>query len=256
MEINRKADVYFSEETMLDLLNILIPVYNEAENIGKLFFEINQKVSTPHKIIIIYDFDEDNTLLLVRNIMREQNNIKLIKNKYGKGVLNAIKTGFEIINEGVILVVMADLSDDLSKIDSMFKKINEGYDIVCGSRYMKGGKQIGGPRIKKFLSKLAGISLHYLSGIPTHDVTNSFKMYSKEVLKDIKIESKGGFELGMEIVVKAFLKGYKITEVPSIWRDREEGKSKFRLWRWLPNYIYWYLFVLINIKKKSKNLLG
>ncbi len=256
MENNRKADIYFSEETMFDLLNILIPVYNEAENVEKLFFEINRKVSTPHKIIIIYDFDEDNTLPVVRNIMREQNNIRLIKNKYERGVLNAIKTGFDTINNGVVLVVMADLSDNLDKVDEMFKKINEGYDIVCGSRYMRGGQQIGGPRIKKFLSKLAGISLHYLSGIPTHDVTNSFKMYSKEVLKDIKIESKGGFELGMEIVVKAFLKGYKITEVPSIWRDREEGKSKFRLWRWLPNYIYWYLFALINIKKKSKNLLG
>lgn len=249
MEINRKADVYFSEETMFDLLNILIPVYNEAENVEKLFFEINRKVSTPHKIVIIYDSNEDNTLPVVRNIMREQNNIKLIKNKYGRGVLNAIKTGFETINNGVVLVVMADLSDDLNKIDSMFRKINEGYDIVCGSRYMKGGKQIGGPRIKKFLSKLAGISLHYLSGIPTHDVTNSFKMYSKEVLKDIKIESKGGFELGMEIVVKAFLKGYRITEVPTIWRDREGGESKFKLWKWLPKYIYWYLFAIINVIK-------
>ncbi|MBA7629405.1 Polyprenol monophosphomannose synthase [subsurface metagenome] len=256
MEINRKADVYFSEETMFDLLNILIPVYNEAENIEKLFFEINRKVSTPHKIVIIYDSNKDNSLPVVRNIMREQNNIKLIKNKYGRGVLNAIKTGFEIINEGVILVVMADLSDDLSKIDSMFKKINEGYDIVCGSRYMRGGEQVGGPRIKKFLSRFAGISLHLLTGIPTHDVTNSFKMYKKSVLDNIEIESNGGFELGMEIVVKAFLKGYRITEVPSVWRDREKGKSRFRLWKWLPKYIYWYLVALINFKKKSKNLLG
>jgi len=231
---------------MFDLLNILIPVYNEAENIKKLFFEINRKVSTPYKIVIIYDSNEDNTLPVVRNIMREQNNIKLIKNKYGRGVLNAIKTGFETISNGVVLVVMADLSDNLNEIDSMFRKINEGYDIICGSRYMKGGEQIGGPRIKKFLSRLAGVSLYFLTGIPTHDVTNSFKMYKKSVLDEIEIKSNGGFELGMEIVIKAFLKGYRITEIPSIWRDREKGKSKFKLWKWLPKYIYWYLFAIKN----------
>ena len=229
---------------MFNLLNIVIPVYNEAENIKNTISEINQRVSTPHKIFIIYDFDEDNTLPVARNLMKKQNNIELVKNKYGKGVLNAIKTGFENIKEGVILVVMADLSDDLSKVDEMFEKISEGYDIVCGSRYMKGGKQIGGPRFKKLLSRLAGVSLHYLTGIPTHDITNSFKMYTKKVLDDIKIESNGGFELGMEIVIKAFFKGYKITEVPCVWGDRSAGKSRFKLWEWLPKYIYWYLFAI------------
>ena len=229
---------------MFNLLNIVIPVYNEAENIKNTISEINQRVSTPHKIFIIYDFDEDNTLPVARNLMKKQNNIELVKNKYGKGVLNAIKTGFENIKEGVILVVMADLSDDLSKVDEMFEKISEGYDIVCGSRYMKGGRQIGGPRFKKLLSRLAGVSLHYLTGIPTHDITNSFKMYTKKVLDDIKIESNGGFELGMEIVIKAFFKGYKITEVPCVWRDRSAGKSRFKLWEWLPKYIYWYLFAI------------
>jgi len=241
---------------MYKLINIIIPVYNERENIKNTLLEIKTKIKTPHNIFIVYDFDEDNSIPVVKNLMQNNRNIYLIKNKYSSGVLNAIKTGFDTINNGVVLVVMADLSDDLDKVDEMFKKINEGYDIVCGSRYMKGGKQIGGPRIKKFLSKLAGISLHYLSGIPTHDVTNSFKMYKKSVLDNIEIESNGGFELGMEIVVKAFLKGYKITEVPSIWRDREKGKSKFKLWKWLPKYIYWYLLTMINFKKKPKNLLG
>ena len=109
---------------------------------------------------------------------------------------------------------------------------------------MKGGKQIGGAWFKKLLSKIAGVSLHYITGIPTHDVTNSFKMYTKKILDDIKIKSNGGFELGMEIVIKAFLKGYKITEVPSIWRDRGKGESRFRLWKWLPKYMYWYFFAV------------
>jgi len=225
---------------MYNSINIVIPVYDEGENIRDTLSELENKIKTPHHVCIIYDFDEDNTLPVVKNLMQTQKNISLLKNTFESGVLNAIKTGFESIDDGVILVIMADLSDDLGKADEMFMKINEGYDIVCGSRYMKEGKQIGGPCVKKLLSRMAGVSLHYLTGIPTYDVTNSFKMYTKKVLNDINIESDGGFELGMEIAIKAFLKGYKITEVPSVWRDRSAGESRFRLWKWLPKYMYWY----------------
>jgi glycosyltransferase involved in cell wall biosynthesis len=225
-------------------INIVIPVHNEGENIERTLSEIEANVKTPHRIFIIYDFDEDNTLPLIKERAGKNQGIVLLKNKYGRGVLNAIKTGFEVAEEGVILVTMADLSDDLSKVDEMFEKINKGFDIVCGSRYMKGGEQRGGPWLKKFLSRIAGVSLYFLTGLPTHDVTNSFKMYTKRVLNDIKIESSGGFEIGMEIVIKAFQKGYKITEIPSIWRDRENGETKFRLWGWLPKYLRWYVLAI------------
>ena len=227
-------------------LNIIIPVYNEAENIKATLDEIESKIAIPRQIFVIYDFEGDTTLPVVRELMQEKDNIVLVKNKFGRGVLNAIKTGFETVDDGVVLVVMADLSDELSRASLMFDKINEGYDIVCGSRYMKGGRQIGGPKLKGLISRLAGVSLHYITGIPTFDITNSFKMYTKKVLDDVEIESNGGFELGMEIVVKAFFKGYKIAEVPSIWREREKGKSRFKLFKWLPKYIHWYLFALRN----------
>jgi glycosyltransferase involved in cell wall biosynthesis len=231
---------------MYNLINIIIPVYNEGQGICAILQEIEDKVHTPHRIYIIYDTEEDNTLPVVKNFMKKIENLHLVKNKYGKGALSAIKTGFNVADGEIMVVVMADLSDDISKIDAMFKKIQEGADIVCGSRYMKGGRQIGGPKFKKLLSKIAGISLHYLVRMPTHDITNSFKMYTKKVLNTITIESNGGFELGMEIVIKAFLKGYTITEVPSAWCDRNTGKSRFKLWKWLPKYIYWYCFVIKN----------
>lgn len=229
-----------------DSLQIAIPVYNEAGNIAHTLEQLEAMVTVPHRIFIIYDFDEDDTLPVVKEFISEQkaDNIFLVKNKYGRGVLNAIRTGFDSIKDGAILVVMADSSDDMSIVDPMFEKINQGYDIVCGSRYMKGGSQIGGPRFKKFLSKTADISLHLITGIPTHDATNSFKMYRKSLLDTIEIESRGGFEIGMEITIKAFLKGYKIAEVPSIWRDRATGKSRFRFRKWLPKYIRWYLYAI------------
>lgn len=244
MEIIGETSLCPSSKAMNNFLNIVIPVYNEGDNILKTLSEIEENVKTSHQIFIVYDFEADDTLPVLRK--QSLRNLHLIKNKYGKGVLNAIKTGFESIQEGAVLVVMADLSDDLSKVDEMFSKIQEGYDIVCGSRYMKGGKQIGGPRFKKLLSRFAGISLHRLAGIPTHDVTNSFKMYSFLLLQEIPIESTGGFELGMELVIKAHGKGYKIAEVPSTWRDRSAGESKFKLFRWLPKYLRWYWMALIK----------
>lgn len=236
-------------------LHIIIPVYNEGENIAKTVAAIDHKIKTPSDITIVYDFDEDNTLGPARELIKTHPDLRLLKNKYKRGVLNAIKTGFEHVREGVVLVVMADLSDDLVVVDSMFKKMNEGCDIVCGSRYMRGGRQIGGPWFKKLLSRTAGVSLHYLVNIPTHDVTNSFKMYSKKVLSDITIESNGGFELGMEIVIKAFLKGYRIGEVPSIWTDRTAGESRFMLKKWLPKYIHWYMYAVRNsaFRRLGKN---
>ncbi len=238
---------------MYRTINVVIPVYNEGESIISTLSEMKQKVKVPYEIYIVYDFDEDNTLPVVKDYMQKAPNIRLVKNSFGKGAANAIKTGFGAVEDGVILVVMADLSDDLGKVDEMLKKINEGYDVVCGSRYMKGGKQIGGPWFKKLLSRIAGVSLYYLIGVPTHDITNSFKMYTKGIVNDITIESNGGFELGMEIVLKAFIKGYKITEVSSVWRERTAGRSRFRLWKWLPKYLKWYWF---GIKGRTRRALA
>lgn len=167
-----------------------------------------------------------------------------MKNKYGRGVLNAIKTGLEDTKEDAVLVTMADGSDEYDRVDEMAELINKGYGIVVGSRYMKGGRQLGGPFLKKLMSRIAGVSLHYLSGIPTHDISNSFRMYSRKVLDKIKIESTGGFELGMEITVKAYVLGFKIMEIPTTWRDRAAGKSNFKLWQWLPKYLHWYFYLL------------
>jgi dolichol-phosphate mannosyltransferase len=235
-------------------LQISIPVYNEAENIRRVLKEIEENISTPHRTNIIYDFEEDNTIPAVKAFIKEQKtpNISLVKNNYSKGVLNAIKTGFDIAQEGAVLVVMADCSDDLTIVDKMYTKINQGDDIVCGSRYIKGGRQIGGPRLKGLLSRLAGTSLHRLTGIPTHDISNSFKMYRVSTVKEIKIESSGGFEIGMEILVKTYLKGGKISELPAVWRDRTAGTSRFQLRKWLPKYIHWYWYALKGRMRKNR----
>jgi len=235
------------------MLSIVCPVYNEADNIERLLNELQNKVSIPAEVLIVYDHEEDNTIPVVSSIAdRYSFEVKLVKNKFGTGALNAIKTGFTEARHEAVLVVMADLSDDLGAVDEMYRLImDEGYDVVCGSRYMKGGRQLGGPFLKRLLSRMAGVSLHYLTGIPTHDVTNSFKMYRRSFLMNTKIESEGGFEIGMELTVKAFISGLKITELPVTWTDQVAGKSRFQMWPWIPNYLRWYFYAFKKFAKKQ-----
>ena len=229
----------------MNRLGIVIPVYNEQENIARTFASISSKIGESATMYIVYDFDGDNTLPVVRQLVEDGWNIQLIKNRAG-GVVNALKLGLKTVQEEFVLVVMADMSDDLSVVDKMIEKMEQGNDVVCGSRYMSGGKQLGGPFIKTTLSRFAGVSLKHLTGIPTHDITNSFKLYRRTVLDQFDLESSGGFEIGMEIVVKSYIRGNRITEVPSIWRDRTSGVSRFRVVKWLPNYLRWYMLAIYH----------
>lgn len=218
------------------MITIIIPVYNEGENIKKCVYEIEKEVKIPFKINLIYDSESDSTLEAGKDL-----NVNFVKNKYGKGALNAIKTGLEGLDTEFGIVTMADLSDPPSVINLMVEVAeSKGADIVCGSRYMKGGKQTGGPFLKGLMSRMAGLSLHYLTGVKTHDATNSFKLYRKSFLEKMQIESTGGFELGLELVVKAHTGGFRVEEVPTSWQDRANGKSNFKLMKWLPCYLKWY----------------
>ena len=234
-------------------LTIVIPVYNEGANIERVFQEIDAQLHFPHTKLVVYDFDEDNTVPVVRDIEERYTGVKLLRNTLGPGVVNALRAGFAAAESGAVVVVMGDLSDSIETVPAMLDKLAEGYDLVCGSRYMPGGRMIGGPRIKGLLSRLAGKSLHALTGIPTHDVTNAFKMYRTEVLRTISVESTGGFELSLEILVKSWAAGYRICEVPSTWRDRTAGATKFRLWRWLPKYLRWYFYALCHRPRKRRS---
>jgi glycosyltransferase involved in cell wall biosynthesis len=228
---------------MMNDITIIIPVYNEAENIKTVIEGIETAVDIPHAITIVYDTEEDTTVPVVRELYKSNNCIRLVKNKHGCGVLNAIKTGLEEASGTYAVVTMADLSDPPDVINDMYAIAeNDHAAIVCASRYMKGGKQVGASLIKGLMSRCAGITLYYFAGLPTHDATNSFKLYRVSFLREQIIESTGGFELGIELVTKAHVQGYRICETPTTWTDRVEGKSNFKLCAWLASYLKWYFY--------------
>lgn len=226
------------------LLHIITPVRNEAENFPVLYKAVKTHIKTPHKLVVVYDSDDDTTVPAVKAHAKKDKSLILYKNTLGAGALNALKSGFAYVRSGPVLIIMADLSDDLSMVDAMYEQYLRGASVVCGSRYMKGGKQIGGPFLKRTLSRLAGVSLYWVRRVPTHDITNNFKLYDKALLDSITIESQGGFEIAMEITVKAFRNNLKIVELPTTWYDRTAGQANFQLWAWLPSYLRWYFYAL------------
>ncbi len=225
-------------------ITLLVPVYNEEDNITSLVQEIKKEIPLPHQIVIIFDHDEDTTLRKRDVLLAIDPQIAFVHNTSG-GVINAFRTGFDVATTRYVVPIMADMSDTPATVLDMHRKIGEGYDLVVGSRYCEGGRKVGGPYIKYLLSIIANRTLHKLTGIPTSDMTNAFIMYRKEVLDNIHIRSSGGFEVTMELIAKAYILGYRITEVPTVNRNRATGTSNFRLFKWIRNYLYWYFYILI-----------
>jgi dolichol-phosphate mannosyltransferase len=222
-------------------LSVVVPVYNEGENITSTLRGVNQAlVGVPNEILVVYDFDEDDTIPVVKGLQAELPTVRPHRNRIGRGALNAMKAGFEASRAPHILVTMADGSDDPREIPAMLELARGGADVVAGSRYMRGGRQIGGPPLKRTMSRAAGLSLHWVGGLPVHDPTSNYKLYSRRLLDQVKIESTAGFELAIELTVKAHLLGMTVIEVPTIWRDRTAGQSRFHIRKLLPHYMHWY----------------
>src|SRR5947209_9406424 len=226
------------------MISIVAPVYNEADNIAPFLHGVEAEVREPHEILLVYDFPEDNTLPAVAAMQPPCPNVRLAHNTLGKGVLNALKAGFKASRGDVIVVMMADRSDEPGDVATMARLVREGADVVAGSRYVRGGRQEGGPLVKRTLSRLAGVSLHYLAGLPIRDATNNFRAYSRRVIEEIPIEGQASFALALELTLKAHWNGWRIAEVPTTWTDRTVGQSRFRLFAWMPHYLHWYWLAL------------
>lgn len=222
-------------------LSIVIPVYNEGDNVVPTLRGVVEATRTrPLEVLVVHDFDEDTTVPVVQRLQAELPQLRLYKNTLGRGVLNAMKSGLRAARAPYVLITMGDGSDNPADIDPMYQLAKAGADVVAGSRYMRGGRQLGGPLLKRTMSRMAGLSLHWLGGLPVHDATSNFRLYSKRLLNQVTIESQGGFELGLELTVKAYRLGMHVAEVPTTWRDRTAGQSRFKLWQWLPRYLHWY----------------
>ena len=226
-------------------LSIIIPVHNEGGNIDNLISRIENELRLDFEIIVVNDHSTDNTVKIAEELAVKYKNIRLIDNNFEPGFANTIKTGLANLKTEVVVPVMGDFCDGLSTIPIMLEKIEEGYDVVCASRYIRGGARLGGSKIKGFFSRFVGWSIFYFLKIPMHDVVNSFKMYRKKVIDSVDIMTES-FEVSMELALKAYYGAFKITEVPTVWKEREKGKTNFKMLKLFPYYLKLYLWAVFK----------
>ena len=222
-------------------LDIIIPVFNEGESILSVLKCLQREVKTPFRVLICYDYEEDNTLRALRAYEYSPFEIRLVKNR-GEGVHGAVMTGFRASTASAVVVYPADDDYNAGTLDRMYQKLQEGCEIVAASRFMPGGCMVGCRWQKAILVRLVAFSLYHLAGIPTHDASNGFRLFSRHLLDIIEIESESGFTYSLELLVKCHRLGWKIGEVPARWFERTKGTSRFRILKWAPAYLRWYFY--------------
>ncbi len=223
-------------------VSIVIPVYNEGEAIVACLNRILREVMLPSEVLIVHDMPEDTTVPYVLAVAARDPRVRPILNTYGRGPANAIRFGIDAAQAPVTVVTMADGCDDPRQVDDLARLVDRGVVVAAASRYMPGGQQVGGPRLKRLMSRWAGRTLHTFARVGTRDATNSFKAYNTEFVRTVGIESRTGFEIGLELTAKANRLRLPIAEIPTIWLDRQLGESRFDLGRFLPGYLRWYFF--------------
>jgi dolichol-phosphate mannosyltransferase len=223
-------------------VSVVIPAYNEGHHITPVLDRIFESVRLQCEVLVVVDFTEDATVAPVNEYALKEPRLRCLVNTYGRGPANAIRYGIGAAAAPVAVVTMADGCDDPRQIDDLARLVDRGVAVAAASRYMPGGQQVGGPLLKGLLSKLAGRSLGLFARIGTRDATNSFKAYSTEYVRKVGIDSRAGFEIGIELTAKARRMRLPVAEIPTIWLDRQAGMSNFRVAKWIPRYLYWYRF--------------
>jgi dolichol-phosphate mannosyltransferase len=223
-------------------VTVVIPAYNEGDNILPVLDRIFEAVHLACEVLVVVDAPEDTTVPVVDEYSLKEPRLRCAVNTYGRGPANAIRFGIDAAAASVAVVTMADGCDDPRQIDELARLVDRGVAVAAASRYMPGGQQVGGPGLKGVLSKTAGRSLRLLAHVGTRDATNSFKAYSTEFVRSVGIDSRDGFEQGIELTAKARRMRLPVAEIPTIWLDRQAGVSNFRVAKWIPGYLRWYRF--------------
>jgi len=223
-------------------VSVVVPAYNESEHIIPVLDRLFESVRLPCEVLVVVDSEDDDTIPVVAEYSLKEPRIRCLVNTYGRGPANAIRFGIDAAAAPVAVVTMADGCDDPRQIDDLTRLVDRGVAVAAASRYMPGGQQVGGPVLKGMLSKLAGRSLRVFTHIGTRDPTNSYKAYSTEFVHAVGIDSRGGFEIGIELTAKAKRLRMPVAEIPTIWLDRQAGMSNFKVAKWIPGYLRWYRF--------------
>ncbi len=224
-------------------LDIVMPVYNEGENIHDVIRALLQNVKSKFRLLICYDFEEDNTIPNAKTHDFGDNELVFVINQ-GKGAHGAIMSGIAASTSAAVLIMPADDDYNAQRLDAMVKLIADGNVVVTPCRFMPGGCFKGCSLFKATLTRTAAWALRNVARLPTRDGTNGFRMFSLSLLRQIPVESEVGFAYSLEILAKAHRLGLPIAEYPVEWHARKFGESRFRTLRWIPQYLEWLRYAM------------
>jgi dolichol-phosphate mannosyltransferase len=225
-------------------VSLILPVLNHEPRLEEVLGDIKSVFGTQQpEVLLVYDVTRPELLDAVRAEQRnleERFGVRCVTRIEQRGFGGALRAGFEASTGDVIVPVMADCSDDISSIPRMVEKIEAGADVVSGSRYADGGGIVG-DTVKQRLSRLYSVIMGTISTVSTQDVSNGFKAFRREVWENIPNDSVW-FDMSVEMTVKAAARGYRISQVPTVWTNRSEGKSAFSMMGEFPRYSRWIFY--------------
>jgi len=233
----------------MEMLSLVIPAHNEEgciEATVRAFHDKLREEDIRHEIIVINDNSEDRTEEILQVLSGEISELHYFNNTPPNGFGFAVRLGLDNFQGDCVAIVMADMSDQPTDLVEYYRKINEGYDCVFGSRFIRGGQAIDYPRFKYCLNRLTNTIIKLFFGIRYNDTTNAFKLYRKETIEGLKPFLSHHFNLTVELPLKAIVRGYRYTVVPNHWTNRKDGQSKLKIKEMGSRYFFIILYCLLE----------
>ena len=231
-------------------LSIVIPAYNEEESLAETIDQIEEalsKVKIEHEIFVVNDNSKDNTQKVLEQLAIKYKTLKFETNKGPNGFGYAVRYGLERYTGDCVAIMMADLSDSPYDLIRFYTKMIEGnYDCVFGSRFIKGGKVVDYPWLKKIINRIANFIIRITIRINYNDTTNAFKLYKREVIEGVKPILSPHFNLTIELPLKAIIRGYTFTVVPNSWTNRKHGVSKLKIKEMGSRYFFILVYCFVE----------
>jgi dolichol-phosphate mannosyltransferase len=233
----------------LSLLSVILPAQDEedciAATVEHLHIELNLR-HVPHEIVAVDDGSTDRTWNILCDLAARLPELRPVQNNYDHGYGRSVIRGLDSMKGDAAVIMMADESDDCRDVVRYWEKLNEGYDCVFGSRFMKGGGTIDYPRLKLLINRLANFFLRILFHIKLNDTTNAFKAYRKTVIDGCRPLISPHFNLTVELPLKAIVRGYSWAVIPITWRNRRHGIAKLQLKEMGSRYLFICLYVWLE----------